>query len=256
MTVTRKDFQALQHQFSACIRDPQQIDMPGVEERRMKVYQELFFNNIYRFTASAFPVATSIMSTVWWRAAVRDFLINYRCTSPFFSDISAQFLTFLQEGRQPTPEQPAFLLELMHYEWVELALDTAEADPFAGASELTDRLLEGHPVQSPLAWSLNYRYPVHRISAQAQPQTAPAQPTWLMVYRNRENLVQFMELNALTARLLQLLAEDEALTGRAALRQLATEMEHPDVSAFEAFGHDILIKLQGADILLGARRVP
>ena len=252
MPSNRSDFQALQYQFSAHIRNPEKA-VSEIEARRLKIYQDLFFNNIYTFTQSAFPVAKSIMPGQWWRAAVREFLIGYRCESPYFSDISAQFLTFLQDAREPTTEQPDFLLELMHYEWVELALDIAEVDPFADQSEFSDDLLGAHPVQSPLAWSLSYRYPVHYISVDAQPQSPPAQPTWLLVYRNRKDTVHFMELNALTARLLEILAQDETLTGLAALQQLAMEIEHPDFSAFRGFGESILTKLHGADILLGAR---
>ncbi len=247
------DFKALQMQFAGHIRDPETPIIAGIEDRRMKIYRELFFNNVEGFAATAFPVAKSIMGEAWWQQAVRDFLIEYRCESPYFHQISAEFLTFISELREPTTDQPGFLKELMHYEWVELALDVAEADPFNESNAYSNDLLDQHPVQSPVAWSLSYRYPVHQIGTEFQPTEAPEQPTWMMVYRDRHDQVQFMALNALTARLLYLLDQNESLTGRDALTQISQEMGHDDPTLIVDAGYQILQQFYEAGILLGAR---
>ena len=53
-------FIEVQQQFMDYIRDPS-LPMPeGIEPRRMKVYRDLFFNNISGFVASAFPVLKSL----------------------------------------------------------------------------------------------------------------------------------------------------------------------------------------------------
>lgn len=252
MPVNNVNFELLQRQFADHIRNPETPIIAGIEDRRMKIYRDLFFNNIKSFTITAFPVANSIMSAEWWQAAVRDFMIHHRCDSPYFSAISAEFLKFLTEVREPTGEEPDFLLELMHYEWVELALDIDEADPFTEADQLSENLLDGHPVQSPLAWSLSYRYAVHQISASCQPQEPLEQPCWLMVYRNRDDRVQFMELNAVTARLLHIFDQNKSITGRAALEQIALEIGHKDSAALLDFGSEILRQLYAGGILLGA----
>lgn len=247
------DFKALQRQFAAHIRDPQVPVIEGIEDRRMKIYRDLFFNNVNNFTTIAFPVAFSIMGETWWHAAVRDFLRDYRCDSPYFHSISEAFLTFLTEVRGRTDDEPPFLHELMHYEWVELALEISESDPSQTASELTADLVAGHPVQSPLAWSLSYHYPVQQISADYQPSEVPDQPTWMMVHRDAQDRVKFTELNALTARLLYLLDQDEQLSGRAALAQIATELGQEDPTAIIEAGAQILTQFYDAGILLGAR---
>lgn len=250
------DFKILQQQFSGHIRNGEVPVIPGVEARRMQVYRELFFNNIEGFTASAFPVAKRLMGEDWWHEAVRSFIKDYRAHSPYFSQISQEFLTYLNEIRLPTPEQPDFLLELMHYEWVELALETAADDPFhAPDTRLSTHhsdLLPGHPVQSPLAWSLSYRYPVHKIGPNYQPDSAPEQPTWLLVYRNRHDQIHFMEQNAMTAHLLHLLSESPQLSGQAALQQIAKAMGYSDPDTLQSAGQAILEQLLAADILLGA----
>lgn len=101
---------------------------------------------------------------------------------------------------------------------------------------------------SPLAWRLSYQFPVHRIGPEFQPGQVPEQPTFLVVYRNRQHEVKFLEANAVTMRLLQLLEEAD-MTGEAALLAVAEELKHPDPSQVVNSGHDLLTQLFGLDII-------
>ena len=78
-------------------------------------------------------------------------------------------------------------------------------------------------------------------------------PTYLVVYRNRNDDVKFMELNPVTARLINLLEEDDTLTGLAAIEQIIEEMNHPNPHVVIKGGHDALLELQSHGILLGTR---
>ncbi|MCJ7814965.1 MAG: DNA-binding domain-containing protein, partial [Xanthomonadales bacterium] len=50
----------LQTAFAAHIRDPENQAAPaGIEDRRMKIYRDLFFNNIRSLLSSNFPVLHS-----------------------------------------------------------------------------------------------------------------------------------------------------------------------------------------------------
>ena len=144
--------------------------------------------------------------------------------------------------------------ELAHYEWVELALqiDTKEFD-LSGVDPGGD-LMAGRPVLSHLAWVLAYDYQVHRISPANQPQRPAEQSTFLVVYRNRDDRVSFMEINAITARLLELLQDDTSnATGSELLVQIAGEINHPDAQVVSDGGKDILADLRGKDIILGTK---
>ena len=111
------DFKALQLDFAAHIRNPEKNPAPGdIEARRMKIYVDLFFNNIKSFLDSAFPVAAEVVGAARWREIVRDFVHHHPSESPFFLQISEEFLTFLHG--QNYADLPGFLLELCHYEWV------------------------------------------------------------------------------------------------------------------------------------------
>jgi len=253
-------FQRVQRQFVAHLRDPDHNPAPaGVEPRRLRIYRELVFNNIAGFIRSGFPVLCDILGQARTDALVRDFMARHRAEAPYFLEIGREFIAYLQNEYEPAAGDPDFLLELAHYEWVELALDVAEIDyPEAGVDPAGD-LLSGLPLVSPLAWSLSYRYPVHRLGQAYQPDAPPAQPTFLVVYRNRGDEVKFLEANAVTARLLALLQSAPTApvrTGAAVLRQIADELGREDVDAVVAAGAQLLDELRALDIVAGVASVP
>jgi hypothetical protein len=106
---------------------------------------------------------------------------------------------------------------------------------------------------SPLARVLAYQYPVHLIGPDFQPSAPADQAQYLIVYRNCNDQVQFMEANAVTARLLALLQQEPPLTGSLALQQLGQEMQHPDLDVLLQHGGALLEQLRSLDILLGTR---
>jgi hypothetical protein len=112
------------------------------------------------------------------------------------------------------------------------------------------RALEQALQLSPLAWVLSYRFPVHRIGSSYRPDSAPEHATYLTVYRNREDKVCFMELNAATAKLLELLRDSViALTGAEVLSQLAIELGMSDSAVIE-FGEPLLHQFLELTILV------
>ncbi|GAA5524065.1 hypothetical protein Maes01_00618 [Microbulbifer aestuariivivens] len=245
-------FQRLQRDFAAHLRDPSRHPAPpGVEDRRLAIYRQLIYNNIESFIASGFPVLRKLYSEADWHQLVRSFVHLHASRSPYFLQISEEFLHYLQNEHQPRPCDPPFLLELAHYEWVELALDVSDAEVPANLQPQGD-VLARVPVVSPLVWNLSYRYPVHLIGPNFQPEQPPQAATFLLVYRDRGQKVGFMEANAVTARLLQL-AEAGELCGRDLLETLAGEMKHPQPDVLVSFGRDILEKFLRAGIIAGLR---
>ena len=154
----------------------------------------------------------------------------------------------MQSERIPQTTDPGFMLELAHYEWVELALDVSAIE--LPKVKLDGDLLADQPVISPLAWVLSYQYPVNRIGRDFQPSPEQADTTHIIVYRDRQMQVGFIEINPTTRRLLQILA-DEMITGRAALLKLAGELEHSNPDAMVEFGVELLTTLRSKDIICG-----
>jgi uncharacterized protein len=70
--------------------------------------------------------------------------------------------------------------------------------------------------------------------------------------RDRDYLIHFIEVNAITARLIELL-QDGFRTGRNALMQLAIELRHPMPESILPFGEEILAQLVSQQIIQGLK---
>lgn len=243
--------QRQQAALAAHVRDPSAPPPPGIEARRLAIYRDLFFNSLRGLLAGNFPVLRQLLGDAAFTALVRDFYRDFRCGTPLFPELPREFLQYLQ-GRDAAGDPP-WLLEMAHYEWVELALDLSEADPAGVPHDPAGDLLAGVPVVSPVAWPLAYAWPVHRLAPGQVPAAAPAAATFLLVQRDASLKVRFHELTALTFRLLQRLEELPHLDGRAQLHALAVEARAPDPVAFEAQGRAMLEQLRARDVLLGTR---
>jgi uncharacterized protein len=253
--VADTDFKQHQNAFTAHLRDPDNTPMPaGIEERRMKIYRELLYNNVEGFLSNGFPVIRSIYSDTNWHAMVHEFFARHKSRTPYFLEISQEFLDYLQHEREPRAEDPPGLLELAHYEWAELALSVADESIDMSHIDANGDLLDGHPVLSNLAWPLVYSFPVHTMGPDYLPEMAPDHPTYLIVYRNRNDEVKFMLLNPVTARLLDLLLQDETLNGRQAIERIISETGHSNPELVMQGGSVALSELQARGIILGTSR--
>ena len=242
-----------QFQLAAHLRDPDGAPPPpGIEDRRLKIYRDLFYNSLQGLLAGNFPVIRKLLGAGPWHTLVRDFYREYRCSTPLFPELPREFIQYLQE-RGDQRGGPPWLLELAHYEWVELALDLSEASPADEAFDAEGDLVAGVPVLSPLAWPLAYAWPVHRLAPDHLPATPPADATLLLVQRDATNKVRFNELSALTFRLLQRISEFPDLSGREQLHTLAVEAHAEDAEAFLAAGRDMLNQLRADGVILGTR---
>jgi hypothetical protein len=210
------DLAARQKAFAAHLRDPEHVPAPAdVEPRRMAVYRELFFNNLVDLLGGAFPVLRRILGDARWRERVREFYARHHAHTPYFLELPREFLEWLQ-ARDAGGGDPPFLCELAHYEWVELALAISEEKAPIATTAVADAL-EVPLAVSPLAWPLAYRWPVHRLGPDHVPAGPPAAPTFLVVYRDSADHVQFLEIGPETARLLDALEQSPGRTARAAL---------------------------------------
>ena len=252
---SRPEFARRQYEFAAHIRDPEHKPAPGdVEDRRMKIYRELFYNNVEGFLSSTFPVLRKIHEDKAWHDLVQDYFSNHLSHTPLFLEIPREFLGWLENERAHGLNEFPFLYELAHYEWVELALSISEETLEQDNVDPDGDLLAGIPVLSPLAWQLAYQYPVHKISPDFLPDQPGEAPTLLVVYRDSTDNVGFMEINPVTKRLLELIAEGSNPTGKELLQRIAEEMSHPRPAVVINGGMEIMKGLLEKKILLGTKQ--
>jgi len=243
------DFKAKQLEFAAFIRNPANHPVPAdIKKPRMDMYRELFFNNIDSFLSSNFPVLRKILNDSEWQALAQDFFSRHTSKSPYFSEIPEEFLDYLENERK-NPDDYPFLLELAHYEWVEMALSIAKEEPDFYPPN-TENLLKKFIQLSSLAWPLVYRYPVQHIAPGFLPEHAPEQLTCLVVYRDHQYDVNFIEITPMTYRLLQLIEEHESLLAGDCLKRLVQELDQSDPEMILAGGLQILMNLAEKGIIL------
>ena len=249
-------FTQTQYAFAAHIRDPESNPKPAdVEARRMKIYSELFFNNAEDFISNTYPVLKSITPKDEWQVMLRDYFNHHISHTPLFPEMPREFLKYLEKERDNSNDPP-FIKELAHYEWVELALMTSDLDNDINWNliDINGDLLNKKPVMSPLAWPLSYQYPVQKISCDFLPQAPSEQLVYLLVYRDYNDEVHFMELNPITALLVQLINEDNGLTTKQMLDVIVEQLDHPQPQVVIDGGYQIIQDLKNRNVILGVNK--
>lgn len=242
------EFMRVQKEFANHIKSPLEAARPGdVDERHMAIYRDLFFKNIMGFLSGGFPVLAEIVGEDRWQAIGREFFIHHHNKSPYFLEISQEFLAFLEHEYLVKKEDPAYMYELAHYEWLELYVDV---EPVNAALEFDSEgdVLSKIPVMSPVVEGFLYQYPVHQISSK-NPAPEP-KASALIVYRGRTDEVAFAETNPFTLQLLILLKEG-GRTGEETLKLLLEQNGLEGEQAAYEGGIQTLIQWEALGIIWG-----
>lgn len=222
------------------------------EERRLAIYKRLFFSNIKGFIDETFPLLRGYFSDSAWTSLVRSFMRDHRCQTPYFREISREFLLYLEYEYDYRDDDPLFMLELAHYQWVSLTVEIAPQEIPAKGIHPDGDLLKGCPQLSPLLCSLRYQYPVHTITKAAE-QIAPVENgVYLMVCRDRAYEIKRIQGSAITAELLARAASGEQ-SGEQILRDIAKALGREDVDAVVRNGGLFMERLRKSDMILGTR---
>ena len=238
------DFQKYQIAFTAHIRDPKAHAKPAkVKDARMAVYREIVFNNLFGSVSACFPVCQAVLGKRAWLKLTKQFFAQHQASTPIFREIPQEFLKFIAE----IEGLPAYFQQLAHYEWVELVVSLQATE--TPKTIKTPDFLHEKPVLAPAHMLLEYDFPVYKISAKFKPKTI--EKTYLLVFRNAEFKVNFIELNPMTFQLLKLINEKK-MTGEQALISLAEKLKHPNTDAVIAFGLDILQDLANQQAIIGS----
>jgi uncharacterized protein len=247
------ELRAQQFAFAAHLRDPEgAAPPPGIEDRRLQIYRDLFYTSVEGLLAGNFPVCKRVLGEAAWHQRVRAFYRDFRAQTPLFPELGREWLRYLELRREQSADDPDWLLELAHYEWVEAALMLSEAEPDLSSIDPQGDLLSKPPVLTPLAWALAYRYPVHRIREDFQPETPGDTPTTLLVMRDAQDEVRFKEIGLLSFLLIEAIGNNPALSGETLLRGLA-DQQRADAETFLREGGALLEQLRARGVILGSR---
>ena len=212
-------FQSAQFEFAAHIRNPGVNSAPvDIDPRRMEIYVGLVYRNIEKFLRGCFMRARSMLSDVAWHALVREFIHQHRCQSPYFLEISQEFLEFLNNKKET--DLP-YLVELCHFDWIRMDLVYS---PYELPLQPTYEDLQlTYLVLSPLAKPLSYEWPVKDIDQHFDLTKPPEERTWLIIYRDRHNKIRETKSNIVYHRLFELF--DGTLPTYEVINMIMEEME-------------------------------
>ena len=203
---------------------------------RYLLYRELARNNLLAPLENTFPVLRELLGPEAWSEATAAFLQDRPLASPYYRDIAPAFVAWLAETGWGSGRWPA-LLELAHYEWVELQITRWPDESVA--MDMRDRpSLEARLVLDAAARVVSYGHAVHRATeADPRPRSGVVH---LLLHRDADGDFAVLELTGTTA---ALLASDEPLG--AALSGLGLVLDD-DV-------RDLLADLGRRGVLLGFR---
>ncbi len=251
-------FRQVQRRFSAHLRDPANQPPPeGLDPARLAIYRDAVFANIEALLADNFPLLRRYFDEAAWHALVREFMLQHRSREMRFVRYPLQFIDWLGQGPACTVALP-FLGQLADFEWRETDVcGDPMAIPETGFEPQGD-MLAGAPVVNPVHRVVRYDWAVHLLGegpGEDDAAEAPqARACTLIVFRNPAQRFDCVELNPVTARLFELIAENAQASGREHLTRIAWELKHPDADAVIAGGLEILERMRARGLVLGTRQ--
>ena len=245
------EFKRLQRAFARHLRDPATCEAPVRQEtRRLAIYENAIYANVAGLMTDNYPRIRALFSDDDWQGLMRDYVIRHVSRTSAFVDLPLEFLAYLRHQRKEKND-PDFLYELAHFDWVEtlVGADRVSLDDYR--FERDGDLLSGIPLVNPTVRVLRYDFPVHAISPDFQPDTAPAAPTWIAAFRDPDQRYGFLDLSLAAQRLLYDLALNTRRTGHGVLTALARDFGAADVEAFVDAGIAIMQRMQTRGAVLG-----
>ncbi len=254
------EFQRYQHQFVDYLRNPLKKEtLPESLPQSSRIYAKLLYSKIEGSLDNCFPISCKLLGTKRWTQLIQSFIKNHRCKSPLYREIPDEFIDYLM-NEQSAIVLPEFIVELAHYEWMELVLETEKATLSKPYFTFNEDILNIIPAFNPVLHLLHYHYPVQYITAsdsywknwESRTEPYSQEGIILAALRDNEDNVQFIEVNTVTARLIELTREGLS-TAEQALLELAAEMHYGDHETILPFGTDIFKQLEQQQIIIGAQ---
>jgi hypothetical protein len=172
------------------------VTIPGTRQEGLNQYRRLIRNNIHNALEQAFPIAFTVLTESQWNTLVDDFHALHPAVTPQVWKLPEEFYRFVKANGYAKTFSLPFLNDLLHFEWIEIAVHTMEDQspaPYRSkGNKLTDSL-----VVHPEFRLIRMEYPVHIYAAEEALQHAG--DYYLLTFRTRNFDVQFIDLPALHA---------------------------------------------------------
>jgi hypothetical protein len=220
----------------------------AAEWQRMQVYRRLLRQGLFEAVEVAIPRVIARLGDVFSEYFDR-FLVERGPRTHYLRDVTRELLDFCEPLWKDDPRVPAYMLDLACHENAQIEIGAMQTRPLG--SEPGELVLERPVVFVEAARLVRYANAVHRLSESLADRSEPsAEPTALLVYRNPEHEVRYLELTPLAAAILERLLQGEPL-GAAISAACAEDGTTLDASVIEGTAR-LLADLAERGAFLGA----
>lgn len=214
--------QQYQRMLASYTRTGIEVNIPGTKNEGIARYRTMIYNVVNDSLATAYPLAKNLITAEEWNATVQHYFSSHACASPYLWQMPFEFFEFVKERELELQTQYPCLGDLLLYEWVEIEvfmMNDVEVSYSKNGSIKTDAL-----VLNPSCILQYFQYPVYSKKA-AEITSNDVAHYFMLTHRNPEtNLIRFMEVAPMFARMIELL-DEKAQTIEALTNQFSTESE-------------------------------
>ncbi len=232
--------------------DAEDIDAIVSSPPRLALYRRLVRNNLVGVVSKMLPRTRARLNALASGAFDASFDEYLRTTGPrthYLRDVPGEFVTWTAPRWRARPDIPPYAADLALHELSEFQIGAVPAPrtrPPLGEIALDRPLVFAQPHRL-----LRYGFAVHELPEDVNDRSLPtARPVWVLVYRDAQHDVGWMELPPLRATLFEALVAGQPLAQAVATATSATGVAlTQDVLADAA---SFLAELGDEGILLGA----
>lgn len=232
------------------VADEDLASMMSVGAERMLVYRSLVHNRIRHAIRDFLPRTLARRGRKAFAGDLVAFMEARAARSFYLRDVPGEFVDWVGPRWTADPEAPAYLLDLARHELlaIDVRNDPRGGEPATGLPLALDRPLRFDTS----ARRIDYAHAVHLLSDSKDDRSAPpSEPTRLLVYRDENHKVRYLELTPYAAAVL-----DELMVGNASvqggLQRACASLGHPLDDDKLATAAQLLADLADRGVMLGA----
>ena len=200
-----KETETIQHQLADYCKSNQNEEIPGIKKDRLHHYRRLIYNIIDDAIESAYPITRSILSDEQWKEIIDAFITDHKCHHPQLFRMPGEIIEFVKLKQFDKKFNIPYLIDTLNFEWVEVEIHSMQ-DVKIPEIKITNDLLNSVLYFSPYFQLLNLSYPIHKLKDVDI--TDYKGEYFILVYREDNGTVQYVELTVLTHYLLSKLSTE------------------------------------------------
>lgn len=178
----------------------------GLTPNRVHNYRRLVYNVVDDTLRTAYPLTLDLLEEDEWNELVNSFFTNHSCQSASVWQMPKEFIEYVVVHSQSLIEKYPMLIELLHFEWIEIELYMMEDKIIPSFTKSVD--LENNVVVfNPEHIIAQYSYPFHHKNPNEINEVDKGN-YFILIFRDLESgEVKFVNISYLFAWLIQTIAD-------------------------------------------------